>query len=190
MLNAIMLTGFKLAAAAPAGDHGGEHAGDKVFPPFDPTYFPSQIFWLLVSFFALYFILAQVLLPRIGETIEERNNRIADDLDTASRMQREAEDAEKAYERALADAKAKAHNIAETTRKSVDEELTVEAEAAEEQFTRKQAEADQRIRTIKTAALGKIDDVAADTVGEIIAKLAGVKSSAARVKAAISGVKG
>ena len=47
-----------------------------------------------------------------------------------------------------------------------------------------------RIRKIKTAALGKIDDVAADTVGDIIAKIAGMKSSAASVKSAISSVKG
>ena len=111
-------------------------------------------------------------------------------MDEASRMQQQATQAQADYERALADAKAKAHNIAETTRKSVDEELTAEAEVADEQFARKQIEADERIRTIKTAALGKIDDVAADTVGDIIAKLAGVKSTASRVKSAISSVKG
>jgi len=159
-------------------------------PQFAIDTWVGQIFWLFLTFGIMYFILSKFILPKIGQGLTDRGDRIADDLDEASRMQQQATQAQADYERALADAKAKAHNIAETTRKSVDEELTVEAEAAEEQFTRKQAEADQRIRTIKTAALGKIDDVAADTVGEIIAKLAGVKSSAARVKAAISGVKG
>ena len=105
-------------------------------------------------------------------------------------MQQQAAQAQADYEQALADAKAKAHNIAETTRKSVDEELEAEAVKTDEQFARKQAEADDRIRTIKTAALAKIDDVAGDTVGEIIAKLTGVKTSSARVKSAISSVKG
>jgi len=43
MFNAITLVNFKLAAAAPSG----EHAAEGVFPPFDPTYFATQIFWLL-----------------------------------------------------------------------------------------------------------------------------------------------
>ena len=95
MLNA--LTGYTgiLLAAAPAAEGG--HAGSKVFPPFDPAYFPSQLFWFFLTFFALYFLLSKILLPRVGETIEERGSRIADDLDQASRMQREAEEAEKAY---------------------------------------------------------------------------------------------
>jgi len=82
-----------MAAAEKAGDHGGD-GGEKVFPPFDPSYFPSQLFWFFLSFFALYFLLSKVFLPRVGETIEERGSRIADDLDQASRMQREAEEAQ------------------------------------------------------------------------------------------------
>jgi len=133
----------------------------------------------------MYFILSKFILPKIGQGLTDRGDRIADDLDEASRMQQQAAQAQADYEQALADAKAKAHNIAETTRKSVDEELEAEAVKTHEQFARKQAEADDRIRTIKTAALAKIDDVAGDTVGEIIAKLTGVKTSSARVKSAI-----
>jgi len=185
MLNAIMLTGLKLAAAAPKGDHGGEHAGDKVFPPFDPTTFPSQIFWLLISFFALYFILAQVLLPRIGETIEERKNRIADDLDSASRMQREAEDSEKAYDRALADAKAKARNHAETTRQSIDAELAKELEKADEDALKQAEASDARIRKIRSDAMANIDAIAAETAQAAVESLIGKKLTLAAVKKAI-----
>jgi F-type H+-transporting ATPase subunit b len=185
MLNAIMLAGLKLAAAAPKGVPGGENAGDKVFPPFDPTYFASQIFWLLISFFALYFILAQVLLPRIGETIEERNNRIADDLDTASRMQREAEDAEKAYERALADAKAKARNHAETTRQSIDAELSKELEKADEDALKQAEASDARIRKIRNDALANIDAIAAEAAQATVEALIGKKLSLAAVKKAV-----
>ncbi len=159
-------------------------------PQFAIETWSGQIFWLFLSFGVMYFILSRFILPKIGQGLTDRGDRIADDLDEASRMQQQATQAEADYERALADAKAKAHNISETTRKSIDEELTAEAEASEDLFARKQAEADARIRKIKTAALGKIDDVAADTVGEIIAKIGGMKASAASVKSAISRVKG
>ena len=150
----------------------------------------GQIFWLFLTFGVMFFILSKFILPKIGQGLTDRGDRIADDLDEASRMQQQAAQAQADYEQALADAKAKAHNIAETTRKSVDEELEAEAVKTDEQFARKQAEAEDRIRTIKTAALAKIDDVAGDTVGEIIAKLTGVKTSSARVKSAITSVKG
>ena len=170
-------------------NHAAEAASGGM-PQFAIETWSGQVFWLFVSFGVMYFILSKFILPKIGQGLTDRGDRIADDLDEASRMQQQATQAQADYERALADAKAKAHNIAETTRKSVDDELTAEAEATEEQFIRKQAEADERIRKIKTAALGKIDDVATDTVGDIIAKIAGMKSSAASVKSAISRVKG
>ena len=159
-------------------------------PQFAIETWVGQVFWLFLTFGVMYFILSKFILPKIGQGLTDRGDRIADDLDEASRMQQQAAQAQADYEQALADAKAKAHNIAETTRKSVDEELAAEADATDEQFARKQAEADERIRTIKTAALSKIDDVAGDTVGEIIAKLTGVNATAARVKSAISSVKG
>ena len=159
-------------------------------PQFAIETWVGQIFWLFLTFGVMFFILSKFILPKIGQGLTDRGDRIADDLDEASRMQQQAAQAQADYEQALADAKAKAHNIAETTRKSVDEELEAEAVKTDEQFARKQAEAEDRIRTIKTAALAKIDDVAGDTVGEIIAKLTGVKTSSARVKSAITSVKG
>ena len=83
------------AAAAAEVPHGADHAAEKSFPPFDPTYFPSQLFWLTVTFLVLLFLLAKIFLPRLGGILEDRSNHIADDLDSAARMQREAEAAEK-----------------------------------------------------------------------------------------------
>ena len=61
MLNAITLIGqmvpLRLAAAKPSGDK----AADGVFPPFDPAYFATQIFWLFLTFGVLYFLLSKIL---------------------------------------------------------------------------------------------------------------------------------
>jgi len=184
MLNAITFMGLKLAAAKPSGDHGGEHAAEGVFPPFDPTYFATQIFWLLLTFGILYFLLSRIFLPRIGQTIEERSSRIADDLDAASRMQRDAEEAEKSYERALADAKAKAHNVAETTRQSVDAEIKVEMDAADAEAAKEAAET--RIRSVRAKAMANIEAVAADAAQATVQALTGKKPTLATVKKALN----
>lgn len=176
MLNAITLTGLKLAAS-PKGD-----GGEKVFPPFDSNYFATQIFWLLLTFAILYFLLSKIFLPRIGQTIEERSSRIADDLDAASRMQKEAEEAEKSYERALADAKAKAHNVAETTRQSVDAEIKAEMDAADAEAAKASEAAETRIRGVRAKAMANIESVATDAAQATVEALTGKKPTLAAVK--------
>ena len=160
---------------------------EGVFPPFDPTYFPSQIFWLLLSFGMLYFILKSVFLPKIGGVIEERSNRIADDLDTASRVQREAEEAEKAYDRALADARAKASNVAEATRQSIDAEIAAELETADAKAQEDASIAEARIAKIRQDALSNIDAVASDTASAIYAKLIGKAPTKSQLTKALKG---
>lgn len=175
-----------LAAAAEAGGHAGEDHGSGAFPPFDPAYFPSQLFWFFLSFFALYFLLSQVFLPRVGETIEERGSRIADDLDQASRMQREAEEAEKAYNRSLADARAKATHVAETTKQSVDAEVQAELAVADAEAEKQSDAAEARIRDVRTAALANIESVAAEAAQAAVSALTGKSVSMATVKSALN----
>ncbi|MEL7027744.1 MAG: F0F1 ATP synthase subunit B', partial [Pseudomonadota bacterium] len=119
-------------AAGYAGEAHG--AAEGIFPPFDPTYFSSQLFWLTITFVALYFVLSRVALPRIATVIEERRDKIAEDLDHAAELKLESENAVASYEKALADAKAKAVAIAAETREGLDSEIS-----------EMQAEVDQRL---------------------------------------------
>jgi len=175
-----------VSAAEKGGGYSGGEKGEKVFAPFDTTTFASQLFWFFLTFFILYFLLAKVFLPRVGETIEERGSRIADDLDQASRMQREAEEAEKAYTQALADARAKAMNVAETTKQSVDAEIQTELTAADAEADKAAEAAEARIRQVRSAALSNIESVAAETAQAAVSALTGKKLTLAAVKSALN----
>ena len=175
-----------MAAAEKAGGHAGDDHGSGAFPPFDPAYFPSQLFWFFLTFIALYFLLAKIFLPRVSVTIEERESRIADDLDHASRMKREAEEAEKTYTRSLADARAKAMNVAETTKQSVDAEIQSELAAADAEADKAAEAADARIRQVRTAALSNIESIAAETAQAAVTALTGKKITLAAVKSALN----
>ncbi len=182
-----------MAAETIHADDAGQHAAEAAsggLAQFDLSTWSSQIFWLAITFGLLYFVLAKFILPRIGAGISERGDRIADDLDAASRMQKEAEMAGVAYERIMTDAKAKAHNIAESTRKSVDDEIAKEVDEAEAEFASKQAAADERIQNIRVSALSQIDTVAADTVNAILEKVGNIKPTATQIKSAIAALKG
>ncbi len=82
------------------------------FPPFQGETFPSQLFWLVICFVALYVLLSRVALPRLGGVIAARNAKIESDLEAANRLRNDSEAAQASYENALADARAKAQALA------------------------------------------------------------------------------
>ena len=178
-----MIERFHLLAAESSDYADG---GEKVFAPLDPQWFPSQIFWTLVSFFILYLLLSRLFLPRVGETIEERGSRIADDLDSASRMQREAEEAEKAFKASLADARAKAMNVAETTKASVDAEVKAELDAADAEADKAMDVAETRIRDLRKTAMANIETVATEAAQAAVEALTGKTITLAEAKKTLS----
>jgi len=93
------------------------------FPPFKTETFPSQIFWLEITFAFLFVVLWRVAGPRIGGVIGARKGRIADDLSTAGKHRSDAEGALAGYTSALTTARAKAHAVADENRKLVDAEV-------------------------------------------------------------------
>jgi F-type H+-transporting ATPase subunit b len=176
------------SAAAETKEHGGEPAaehGSAVFPPLDASTFSSQLFWLAVTFGLLLFLLSKVFLPRLGGILEHRSNQIADDLDSAARMQREAEHAERSYEQALSDARAKAHNVAETTRASINTEIESEMQKADEETARQMNVAESKIRDLRAKALSNVDDIAADTAKTLVESLFSGKITAATATKAV-----
>ncbi len=179
-----------LAAAHGVAGHAEDAASEGGLPQLDISTWPGQIFWLVVAFAILYFALSRSLLPKIGSVIEDRRDRIADDLDEAGRLQRQAEEARARHEKALSDARAKAHVIAGDTRARLAEELGVESKAAEAAFAKKAAEADVRIKAATDAALANVKTVAADAASALVEKLSGSgvapKTAAAAVDAADS----
>ena len=166
-----------LMAADPATSSAyGADGEEKIFPILDSQYFLPQLFWLGVTFLLLYFLLSRLFLPAVGETLEARSSRIADDLDSANRMQREAEDAEEAYTKSLGDARAKAATVAEATRDSVNAEVEAQMEAADAEAARAALVAEERIREIRTEAMSHLDTAARDTADAIVGKLVPAKA--------------
>lgn len=180
-----MLASLVLAAAETA--HGAEKAG---LPQLDSASWPSQLFWLALTFGGLYWLMATYFLPRIGATLEERRDRIADDLDKAAEGRRMAGEAEGAYNRSLADARAKAQAIAAQTRDDVGAEVAELQKEAEESVAEKTEAAEARIAAMKASAAAKVRDAAAETTRAIVETLIKESPVDAVVNAAVAKVVG
>ncbi|HWA17914.1 MAG TPA: F0F1 ATP synthase subunit B [Devosia sp.] len=162
-----------------------EHEGPTVFPPFDATTFASQLLWFAITFGALYLLMSRVALPQIGSILDKRRARIEGDLKEAERLKGETDKAIAAYEAALAEAKSNAHAIAEETRSSIKADIDGKRKAVEDDLAAKVAEAEARILKTKDAALGRVNEIAAETTAAVVTQLTG-EANASDVQAAVA----
>ena len=162
-----------------------EAHGKASFPPFDSSTFAPQLVWLAICFTALYFILSRIALPRIGEVLEERRDRIQRDLDKAAELREETDKAIATYEEELATARHKANGIAEETRNKLNAEIAKESADVEAKISKKAEEAEARIVKAKQEAFTNVNEIALDTTAAIVKKLLGRKPTEREIREAL-----
>ena len=150
---------------------GDADPGSAGMPQLNFDTFPNQIFWLLIALVAIYFVLSRIALPRISSVLAERQGTITNDIAAAEELKQQAADAEKAYEKALADARAEANRIAEENRADMQAELDKRQEKAEAKIAAQQAESEERIEEIRANAMSSVEDVAKDTTLAVVSAM-------------------
>ena len=154
-----------------AAGHAAEAAGSAGMPQLDFSTWGNQIFWLIVTLVVIYLILSKVALPRVGAVLADRAGTIANNIAAAEELKQQARDAEAAYEKALADARAEAAAIVEATRAEAAEKLKAATARADEQIAAKAAEGEAAIAEIRAGAMEAAETVARDTAAEIVTAL-------------------
>jgi F-type H+-transporting ATPase subunit b len=155
------------------------------FPPFERETFPSQFFWLVICFVALYLIASRLVRPRVGGIIESRRSRISGDIAEAGRLKTESEEAAAAYEKALADARGRAQSISGEMRDKLQAEADKARKALDDQLNAKLAEAEKAIVATKTAAMTNVRGIATEAAAAIVTRLTGVSAPDSTVTAAV-----
>jgi F-type H+-transporting ATPase subunit b len=161
-----------MAGESHAGEAGHEAASGGL-PQFDPTYFPSQLFWLTIFFVLLYLLLDRVLLPRVGGVIEARAKKIQGDIDAAAKANADAQAALDSYDATIAASRAKARAEMDTARA---EAADVRAkQTAEADATHRAAldAAEARLMARRAQGLEAAREAAEDVACDIVRKIAG-----------------
>jgi len=70
-------------------------------PQFDVQFFPSEIFWTLVSFLLLFALLKRLVLPRLAAILNARASAIEDEIEQARLRREEAEKLKQDYQKQL-----------------------------------------------------------------------------------------
>jgi len=140
-------------------------------PQLCPEWFTNQIFWLVIALLVIFFVLSKIALPRIAAVLAERSGTISNDLASAEDLKRKAVEAEEAYNKALADARAEAQSIAAQTRAEIKADLDDAIAKADAEIAAKAAEGEAKIAEIRAGAMESVSEVAKDVAAEIVTAL-------------------
>src|SRR5262245_52592178 len=161
---------------------GNPNAG---MPQLNFADFAPQLVWLAITFVLLLVLMWRVALPRIAGVIDAREQRIQADLDRAEKLKAEADAALSAYQKTMADARAKAQ--AETREAAA--AIAAEAGKREAAFAAQLAErtkaAEASIAAAKSRALSDLSTVSAEVAGSVLAKVANITVPPAQLQAAV-----
>lgn len=168
-----------------AGGHEEENVG---FPQLKVESYPSQVFWLVISFCLLYVLMSKVALPGVAEVIETRAAQQEGNLSQAAQMQKEAEDVKAAYEASIAKARAQAQEALMQAEQEISDRINAENAKFGEHARKRVATAEQAIEKAKADALSSIADISADIAADIVGKVSGVTVTKTDTKKAVTTV--
>jgi F-type H+-transporting ATPase subunit b len=166
--------------------HTEAEGGHKApFPPFQKDTFASQLVSLVIAFVALYLIVSRIALPRVGKTIDDRQNAIDRDLADAQKLKDESDSALRAYESELAAARSRAQAIGAETREKLSAASEAERKKLEERLSLKLADAEKTIASTRATAMRNVRGIAADAAAAIVQRLTGIAPDGTSVNRAV-----
>ena len=98
-----------------------EGQGSAGLPQMDITTFPSQLFWLVITFAILYIFMWRVVIPKLSTTIEERKDKISNDINEAEKFNSEATSILEKYEEQMSSASQSASDIISESKSQMNE---------------------------------------------------------------------
>jgi F-type H+-transporting ATPase subunit b len=170
------------AHAEAAGGH--ESAG---LPQFDFAWWPGQILWFLIIFFAMLVFIRAFAVPKVGGTIEAREGKIAGDIAEARRMKDAADVQAQAAATEASQARAAAQKVGAEARAKAQADIAARLAVEETKLAATGAEAEARIAKARDAAMTNVAGIAADTAKAIVEKLTGKTATATELAAAAKG---
>lgn len=146
---------------------GQQSAG---LPQMDISTFPSQIFWLVVTFSILYIFMWKFVIPKLRITIEERRDKISNDINEAEKLKSEAEEILNKYESKISSSNHDAQKIITEARNQSDEYIEKVKKENEAKIAAMIEESNMRIKEQEKKSRGKIEKATLETIKSISAK--------------------
>ncbi len=147
-------------------------------PQLDFSIFPSQLFWLVVSFFIMLLIMKLVIIPKTAEMINLRKEKIDSDLEKAAQIKQKVEKTLEKYQQALKEANVKANISLQKTKDELNETISRRQVDLSARLKAEIEDGEKKIAASKEKALQKAEEASAELAVVVLNKLGfgGVKA--------------
>ena len=163
-------------------------AAEAGMPQLDPTYWASQAFWLILTFTVLYISIAKLYLPKIKNNLDDRENKIKDDLDAANKFKDLSELKLKEYEKILENSKKEVIKIHLDSKNKLDKDIQMKKDVMDKEIETEITKAQQEINELKKNSILDIQNISKDLASNIIENISGDKLNESSIKATIAEV--
>ena len=163
-------------------------AAEAGMPQLDPKYWASQAFWLILVFTILYISIEKFYLPKIRNNLDNRENKIKDDLEDANKFKELSESRFKEYEKILDDAKKEVVKIHLESKNSLDKDMQTRKLTVEKEIEKEITKAQEEINDLKKNSVSDIQKISENIASNIIEKISGDKLNESSIKATVEDI--
>jgi F-type H+-transporting ATPase subunit b len=140
-------------------------------PQLDFSVFPSQLFWLLLSFFSMLFIMSKFIIPKTAEMINLRKEKVEGDLAKAAEIRQKMEKSLIKYNQALQQATMKANESLQKTRDELNDTINSRQADLDARLRTEVEVGEKRISASKKKTLCQIEEVSAELAIDVLHSL-------------------
>ena len=163
-------------------------AAEAGMPQLDPKYWASQAFWLILVFTILYISIAKFYLPKIKNNLDNRENKIKDDLNDANKFKELSETKLKEYKKILEDAKKEVIKIQIESKNTLEKDIKTKKLSIEREIDKEITKAQKEISDLKKNSISDIQKISENLASNIIETITGDKLNESSIKAAVEDI--
>ena len=161
------------------------YSAEAGMPQLDPKYWASQAFWLILVFVILYISLSKFYLPKIKSNLDNRENKIKEDLENANKFKDQSEAKLKEYGLILDKAKKEVNKIHFDSKTALDKDIQTKKEVIEKEIEKEILKAQKEISELKKNSISSIQSISENITANIIENISGDKLNESSVKSAV-----
>ena len=164
------------------------YAAEAGMPQLDPTYWASQAFWLVLVFTILYLSISKFYLPKIKSNLDNRENKIKEDIENANKFKEQSEAKLKEYELILENAKKEVLKIQFESKNILNKDIKSKKEIMEKEIEKEISKAQNEISELKKSSISSIQNISENITSNIIEKISGDKLNESSIKATVEDI--
>jgi F-type H+-transporting ATPase subunit b len=161
------------------------YSAEAGMPQLDPKFWASQTFWLILVFVILYISLSKFYLPKIKSNLDNRENKIKEDLENANKFKEQSEAKLKEYGLILDKAKKEVNKIHFDSKTALDKDIQSKKEILEKEIEKEILKAQKEISELKKNSISSIQNISENITANIIENISGDKLNESSVKSAV-----